>query len=282
MRLFTRTIPIGTFFGLALWALAFAAPAAAEDGRLSASYGISIAGINVGRADVESRFRGAGYSIAIRGFTSGVSRLVSDAEALMASNGRIAGDQVQPASFSLETTENGQIAQVTMQMRGRAIANVDAYPDLTPRPDRVPVTPVHMRNVVDPLSAFIVAMNRSGEVGGAEACNRTVRVFDGWQRFDVRLSFARTSSVSGGDDTYGGPVIVCAARYVPVAGHRPEQDSVQYMANNKHIEVWLMPVEGRRILIPYQMTIGTQIGDLVIRLTRFANRVGEDTAASLR
>lgn len=251
---------------------------AAADGRLSATYSISVAGINVGRADAESRFEGGGYSIAIRGFTSGVSRLVSDAQALMASNGRIRGGTVQPAAFTLETVENGLSAQVSMTLRSRSVARVNAEPQLAPFPDRVPIGPSHKRNVVDPLSAFIVALSQGGEVGGDDACNRTIQVFDGWQRYDVRLSYARTRTVQGGEDTYTGPVIVCAARYVPVAGHRPEQDSVRYMANNRNMEVWLMPVEGQRIMIPYQMLIGTRIGELVISLTSFSNDLAGRTA----
>lgn len=265
---------------LATGFLLFAAGAAsAADGRVTASYAISIAGINVGRADAESRFDDGGYSIAIRGFTSGVSRLVSDARALMASNGRIRGGTVQPATFSLETTENGLSAQVSMTLRSRAVSNLSAEPQLMPFPDRVPITSAHKRNVVDPLSAFIVAINQGGEIGGEEACNRTISVFDGWQRYDVRLAYARTRAVQGGSSTYSGPIIVCSARYVPVAGHRPDQDSVQYMANNRNMEVWLMPVEGQRILIPYQMQIGTKIGDLVISLTSFSNDLaGRNTA----
>lgn len=266
---------------LCLALAAAAAPARADDGDLSLSYAISIAGIPVGRADAEGRFRTSGYSIAIRGFTSGVSRLVSDATALMASNGRISGTKVIPANFSLETTENGAGAEVTMVMRGRAITDVDATPGLAPRPDRVPVTASHKRDVVDPVSAFIVALSKDGPVGGETACNRTIRVFDGWQRFDVELTFQRTRNVQGDASTYSGQVIVCSARYVPVAGHRPSQESVQFMASNTNLEAWLMPVRGHRLMLPYQLVIGTNVGDLVIRLLRYSNQMPE-TRASLQ
>ncbi len=59
-------------------------------------------------------------------------------------------------------------------------------------------------------------------------------------------------------------MFACAARYVPVAGHRPDRESVQYMADNKRLEVWLAPVDGTDLFVPYRISIGTKIGDLII------------------
>jgi len=249
---------------LALSAAMPAVPATAAD--VSATYTISIAGIPVGRADANSRFEPNGYSIAVRGSTSGISRIVSDAEALLASTGRINGGDVIPANFELETTENGLSAEVRMQMRGRAIADYRAEPSLSTRNDRVPLTQAHRRNVVDPLSGFIIALD--GPITGEAACNRTVQVFDGWQRYDVRLSYrdsrTLTASAPGG---YSGAAFVCSARYVPVAGHIESHEAVRYMAGNTHLAVTVIPVEGTRLLIPYEIVIGTRVGELVIRAT---------------
>ena len=44
---------------------------------------------------------------------------------------------------------------------------------------------------------------------------------------------------------YSGDVLVCAARYNPIAGHRTGRKSTQFMADNKDMEVWLAPVEVR-------------------------------------
>ncbi len=252
---------------LALAALAGGWATAADAGTVSATYSISIAGIPVGRADANSRIDADGYSIAVRGSTSGLTRLVSDAEALLASNGRISGGQVIPARFELETTENGLSAEVRMTMRGRTVADFRAEPDLVSRTDRVPLTAAHRRDVVDPLSGFLVVLGRN-ETQPQAACNRTVQIFDGWQRYDVRLSFQRSRTVEGtGDNTYSGPAVVCSARYVPVAGHIASHDAVQYMASNTNLEVWLVPIEGTPVYIPYEIVIGTRIGDLVIRAT---------------
>jgi hypothetical protein len=40
------------------------------------------------------------------------------------------------------------------------------------------------------------------------------------------------------------------------------------MENNRQIEVWLMPVEGARVVTPYKIAMATQVGQLVIEATK--------------
>lgn len=252
--------------------------AAAEETRLTLSYEISISNIRVGEVDAEARLIDDGYALAIRGYTSGISRLVSDASALLASNGFIRGGVLQPYSFEMETTENGLTAQARMAMRGRAITELSVYPGQVPAVDRVPITVSHTRDVIDPLSAFVVPVSSNDAEG--EVCDRTLRVFDGWQRFDIALSYSATRSVFGDRDAYSGPAVVCAARYIPVAGHRESQESVIYMAANQRLEAWLVPVPDEDIMLPYQLVIGTAIGELVIRMTHLEVVPVEDLAVA--
>lgn len=272
-----RRIMAGLAFAAALLAL----PAkSAEPDTFSASYSISLAGIQIGRADAESRFNSRGYSLAIRGYTSGISRLVSDATAILASNGRFSRDRVLPSHYDFENTENGNVVSVRMAMQSGSVVSVSTDPTVGNIPNRVPIRSAHRTNVVDPSSAFIIPVDRRRLGDGNAACNRTLRVFDGWQRFDIRLSYTRTETVSSRGDGYTGKVFVCAARYVPVAGHMNNRDSVEYMANNKQLEVWLAPVGGDLgVLVPYQIKIGTKVGSLTIRATRFAG-LGPDAQAS--
>ena len=73
-------------------------------------------------------------------------------------------------------------------------------------------------------------------------CNRTLPIFDGATRFDVVLSYGETRSVA--KPGYSGPVLVCNARYTPIAGHRPDRPGVKFMEDNREMSVWLAPVEG--------------------------------------
>ncbi|HVY21681.1 MAG TPA: DUF3108 domain-containing protein [Bauldia sp.] len=242
------------------------APAATSGAvTLQATYMIAISGISIGRADVKARFTDKGYAAAISGSTYGVSRFVSDARATLAGSGRILGNSIQPASYNLETVESGLETSVSMTMRGGAIVGLQAIPNLPKASDRVPVTTASRTNVVDPVGAFVVAMDKASDTpDGNRVCNRVVHVFDGWKRFDIRLSYKDTRNGDGNTK-----VLVCAARYVPVAGHRTGDDSVTYMADNQRLEIWLSPVAGTRYLVPSRILIGTQVGDLVITARSF-------------
>jgi hypothetical protein len=267
--------------GLAMPApLALAAPDKSEapNGRIDATYNILLGGLTIGRFALDTEFDGKGYTITVRGTTSGVSRFVSDGKGYLKSSGRMVGTRVLPSAYLLDTSENGQRnSTVSMQMKAGTIQQVAAMPPLAKKADRVPLLPQHKRNIFDPLSAMIVPLPK-GNMGAA--CNRTVPVFDGWQRFDVKLSYKGTAEVSGQDGSYKGTVVVCAARYVPVAGHRPTREAIEYMQNNKALEVWLAPVAPLGIMIPYRMQIGTEAGMLIIHASRFVGAAETQRASA--
>lgn len=249
----------------------FSSPAAygASVVTFSATYTISIAGVTIGRADATSRFTDSGYAAVIKGTTSGVSRLISDASATLLASGRFSSQQVIPVSYNLETSEGDFETHVRMSMRGGAITDLLAIPSLREATDRVPLNPAHKRDIVDPVGAFLVAVDRPGLADGRRICGRTIKIFDGWQRFDVGLSYKQTRLVTGIGAAYDGRVVVCTARYIPVAGHRESVKTTQYMAENKRLEVWYAPIKDKPVLVPYRILIGTKYGDLLVTSTRF-------------
>ena len=236
---------------------------------LNATYTISIAGVTIGRADATGRFTDSGYAAVIKGTTSGISRLVSDARATLLGSGRFSRKQVIPVSYNLETSEGDFETHVRMSMRAGAITELLAIPSLREATDRIPLNPEHKRDIVDPVGAFLVAVDKPGIADGRRICGRTIRIFDGWQRFDLGLSYKQTRLVTGTGAAYDGRVVVCTARYIPVAGHRENFKTTRYMAENKRLEVWYAPIEDKPVLVPYRILIGTKYGDLLVTSTRF-------------
>jgi hypothetical protein len=258
--------------------MTLSAPApAAETTDFRATYAITLGGTVIGRAFAESRFTGNSYEAEIRGSTSGVSRMVTDATAKFSGAGRIAGKRVLPSTFALETNENGFGTHVQMAMEAGRVTQLVAVPSLSEAIDRIPVKESDKKDVVDPLSAFLVPMEKPGLPLGRLSCSRRIKVFDGWQRFDVELYFKGMKAVDGGADTYAGQVAVCGARFIPVAGHRTGGDSINDMVDE--VEVWLVPVENTALLVPYRMILGTRWGDLVVYATRFTATATEQRAS---
>nr|MEC9422408.1 DUF3108 domain-containing protein [Pseudomonadota bacterium] len=90
-------------------------------------------------------------------------------------------------------------------------------------------------------------------------------------------SYSGTKEVSG--HGYDGQVVVCKARWVPVAGHRPSKDSVKYMAQ-ANMEVWVAPMGRDNVLVPYRISIDTKNGRLIVEADKLKiDGAGSDQAS---
>ena len=157
---------------------------------------------------------------------------------------------------------------IRMSLAANAVTGVDISPPFVDRPDRIPLTDKDTRGVVDPVGAFVVPAPAKGPLVGPASCDRTIPVFDGYTRFDVSLSYVGLREVSA--KGYKGPVAVCAVRYVPIAGHRRDRPATKFMADNKDLEVWLAPIDGARVLVPFRVSVRTMIGMTVIEASEFS------------
>ena len=101
-----------------------------------------------------------------------------------------------------------------------------------------------------------------------EACRRTIPVFDGRMRFDLQMSFKRMD-VAKAEKGYRGPAVVCAIQFVPLAGYVPDRPAVKYLVSQHDIEVWLAPVMGTRVVVPFRVSIPTPLGRGVLEATQF-------------
>ncbi len=70
---------------------------------------------------------------------------------------------------------------------------------------------------------------------------------------------------------YAGPVVVCAAYFSPVAGFIPSRASIKYLSKQRDMEVWLAPIAGTRILVPFRAQGPTPIGQAVLEASEFVS-----------
>jgi hypothetical protein len=233
---------------------------------LRSEYAVSVLGLPVGRAQLRAEFGDGRYSIRFSGKVKGLARLFSDAEASARASGTESPARLQPSSYTHSVTEDDKTETVRLSFSGSDVSAVSAEP---PRrhPERyVPVTTADKANVIDPVTALVWPVT---EPAAAQLCDRTLPLFDGRQRFDLVLSYSRTEVVEGGDDGYSGPAAVCAIRYRPISGHRPGKESVEFMAANKDLEVWMAPVGDLGVAAPVKIRIRTSFGPLVLEAMRF-------------
>jgi hypothetical protein len=158
--------------------------------------------------------------------------------------------------------------EVRLTLRAGVVKEAIAEPPFEPSPDRVPVTEAHRKGVVDPMTAVMMPVAGTGELVTPDACKRKIAVFDGRTRTDLELVYKRMDQVQA-DKGYHGPVVVCTVLYQPIAGHRPERAAIQYLVAQREMEMWLAPIAGTRVLVPFRFSVPTPYGLGVLQATYF-------------
>jgi hypothetical protein len=244
----------------------FAWPIQAET--LKVDYGISLAGLPLGSADLATTFDGTKYSMQVAVKLTGLAGMLIGGKGAGTATGLVAAPQPLPSSFAITSRSSNDQRTVRMGLNGGSVAAVEVTPPLDEKPDRVPVQESHKQGVVDPISALLMPAVVNGSLTDPANCNRTIPVFDGIARFDVVLTYGETKTVE--KPGYKGPVLVCHARYVPIAGHRSLRPSTKFMEENRDMQVWLAPVEKARLLVPLRIAVRTMIGMSVIEASAVA------------
>jgi hypothetical protein len=241
--------------------------AAAHAENMRATYSVSIIGLPIGTATALGIFDPQHYKIDIGVRLTGIASLVSSAKGAAMASGAIGRAGVIPAAYANTTANSYETRTVRMAMSGGAVRGIEISPPFVDPVGRVPVTEANKRNILDPVSALVMNIPAGQPLIGPAACDRTIPVFDGFARYNVKLSYIRSQDVQVSG--YSGPVAVCAARYVPIAGHRPAAKATQYMTDNRQMEAWLAPVERAHAVVPLRISIMTMAGMLLVEGTEF-------------
>lgn len=241
---------IATMIGMAT---AQAASGGAEaSSRLA--YSVSLAGLPIAEADLALADGRGRYDLKLDWHTTGLAELFAGAHGAVAASGRDGGGRPSPEFYRLTGTSGHMRLLVALAMSAGRVRSATTEPQTQPSGDLVPLGAEHRRGVLDPLSATLA----HGGDDGAGLCDRTVPIFDGWSRYDIRLTPKTTrSTVPSG---FAGPVTVCAVRWVPIAGHRTEHRGVRYMTANTDMEIAFARLEGRDLWLPVDVRVATMIG----------------------
>ena len=246
---------------------ASATDAEAQKIRLQADYSIYLTGIPVARGSMTVNLSEEGYVAAGSAKTSGFIRLISKGDGSARVRGELKSNRVVSSNFLGRYNSSRREQRVELSVVNGVATEISIRP---PRPEkekgRVPITEETQKDIVDPLTA-VLAFVAKGDLLSPESCNRTLPIFDGRYRFNVVLAYARTEQ-SASAEGYRGPVLVCRARYVPIAGHR-DRETVKEMAANREMFVWLAPITGTRVLAPIKASVSSPIGTFVVEATRF-------------
>jgi len=243
---------------------------AAAQGRLEARYSASVGGIPIGKGAWIIEIGDGVYTTAASGQVAGVLRAVTRGEGSAAVRGTLNAGHPVPSSYAAHVTADEKTDEVRMMLSAGTVKELVAEPPFAPSPDRIPLTDAHRRGIIDPMSAGLIPVGGTGDVLAPEACQRTLPIFDGRQRFDLTLAYKRMEKVSA-DKGYQGPAVVCSVTYQPLAGHRPSRYAIKYLMEQRDMEIWLAPIVGTRIVVPIRIVVPTLLGSAVLEATQFVS-----------
>lgn len=253
---------------------------AEAQGRLEAEYTVSLSGIPIGRGNWVIEISEDEFTAAASGGTIGIMRLFAGGHGTSASRGSVASGQPLPTSYAANlVSDRSGHDDVHMVFADGGVKDMRVEPPVGPNPDRIPVTDADRRNVLDPMTSTLAAVDGSGDPVSPQACGRRVSVFDGRMRYDLRSEFKRIETVKA-DKGYQGPVVVCAIYFIPISGYLPERFAIKYLAALRDVQVWLAPILGTRVLVPFRFSLPTPIGVGVLQATQFISVATPPRAAA--
>lgn len=255
---FARTVGIAAF---AL--LAATVPGRANGVDASASYVISLGGLNVATVGVTLKDAAHRYDISLDAHVAGLANLVTSGTAKVEASGVTTATTLESRKFDLLTKSGGQHFSIGIEYDAGNVTSFRVEPALVDQTNRVPIERRQLTGVGDMLSAFIV---KGGALDRA-LCTRTMHIFTGVERFDIALSFIGKDTATSLRTAYQGPVVACRIKYTPISGHFTTSAMTNYLAASDHMLIWYAPLGTTRFFIPYRILIATTFGDLSMVLT---------------
>lgn len=207
-------------------------------------FNVKFAGASVGNLTFGVSVDGKDYTLTGKGKTKGLAEWFASGKADIKSDGQLDGDHLIAANHFLSVIEGEKKAVLNMSFANGTIQNVSLVPDKRKKNKKakkyVLIQPDDLKDVVDPASTLVVPVALENARDPAKVCGRTYRVYDGENRYDMKLSYKNNQKVK--TEGYDGFAYVCKLQYIPVAGHKRDHENTKRMAANNDMEIWLAPI----------------------------------------
>ena len=253
----------------AILAAAVASPAWAQ-GKLDAHYTVTLAGIQIGEGSWVIDINDTHYMAAASGITTGLLRAFTGGQGTSAARGTLQAGRPMSSIYASTITTSKKNDEVRITIADGNVKDFTVDPPQDKDPERVPITEAHQHGILDPMTATLLRVPGNGDPLSPDVCQRTMAIFDGRLRYDLQFAFKRIDHVKA-DKGYAGPVVVCAVYFSPVAGYVPARAAIRYVAKLRDMEVWLAPIAGTRVLVPFRAQGPTPIGRMVMEATQFVS-----------
>lgn len=240
--------------------------------QVNARYKLTFNGFEVGAYNFTSKYSGDTYSAT--GKTE-ISALFGAFKwtGTFTGSGSVDKSGPRPVAYQMSYKTKKKLTSVTLGFDPAGVKTIALVPNKPPNPETIKVTPDNLKHVFDPISATLAISNATG----SDACNRTIPVFDGKARFDLRLSLKGREAIKELRPS-GQPkeLLICRVKYVPIAGHKPK-DFEKPWIDYDHIEIALRAIPSAGIYVPYRISVPSSVGPAVMTADQI-NIIAADNA----
>jgi uncharacterized protein DUF3108 len=236
--------------------------AATSAARIIAVYQVNLGRLNLGNFSVTTTLRGEGYQMRGEGRFSILEGLVYNWQGVTSSTGKVTEAGPEPDTYAVSYSDGGKKSErLKMTFDEGTVDRVSIVPNTRPHPGTIPVRREQLEGVLDPMSGAFLTARSANPNADLNVCNQMLPVFDGKARFDLVLKPIKRVMVQNKARTsYSGPAAICRVKFIPIAGYQPGDPGIKMMTQSNEIEVWLMPVKGTEMYVPYRIVLPTPVG----------------------
>jgi Protein of unknown function (DUF3108) len=239
-----------------------AAARAADAQTFKSEFSISMYGLPLARTSFTTIVGNKRFSIKGAVNSAGVGAIFDDTRGNVSVDGQLGGNGVRPASYALAYVSGKKNKSTNIGFSGGSVVSTQNVPPVRQKGEWIAVEAAQLKAVSDPLTGMVV---RAASL--AEACSRTVRVFDGQTRADFVMSLSRQGTYA--TKGYTGPVAECAVRFVPVSGFPKGMKQLEFLRKNKNIRISFAPIGDTGLYAPIAARVGTMVGTVSVDAVRF-------------
>ncbi|MEP7031984.1 MAG: DUF3108 domain-containing protein [Pseudolabrys sp.] len=247
--------------------------------KLEAQYTVTLAGLPIGKGSWTVEVSDGQYSASANGTTTGLMHAFTGGHGTTAARGTLQAGRVVSSIYASTISSRKKTDEIHLSIANGNVKEFKVQPPQDDDPERVAMTEAHRHGILDPMTASLMRVPGSGNMLSAEACPHSLAIFDGRLRYDLQLAFKRMDKVKA-NKGYSGPVVVCAVYFTPVAGHIPSRTAIKYIAKQRDIEVWLAPIAGTRVLVPFRAHGPSPVGQVVLEASDFVTVVTPSRAVA--
>jgi hypothetical protein len=260
-----RPVPI-LLAWCALAALIALDRAALAQGKLDVHYRIVLARVSVGEIKANIELSGSEYRSTVDGRARGLLKALISGEGEMSVRGAIEDGSLVPVEYNSKLSAEAGTDTVSIVLDHGAVKEFLVTP--APIPNDGGDTTQTIQGVVDPLTALLLPAPAGQEALSAEACQRTISVFDGRHRYDLKFASKRLDKSPEPNRPYSGPVLVCSLAYQPSEPHHSNPLG-KYLSEGREMEIAFVLLPGTRVLAPVRFSVASMIANLAIEVDRF-------------